>query len=88
MKLSQIKEKMRVRVNTDLSKTITEWTFGGSDAMPNMRGKSYIVAYIQNGGVALKNSSKTWIFCPEDLSPTIETKPIPPVMFDPENIDI
>lgn len=86
MKLTQIKEKMRVHVNTNLSRTKSKWTFGGSSDMPNMRGKSYMVEYIQNGGVALRNGSHIWVFCPEDLSPIIETKPIPPAMFDPENL--
>lgn len=90
MKISEIKENMRVRVNNNLSRTESKWTFGGSDDMPNMKGKTYMVEHVgsTNRGVRIRNGSNTWIFCPEDLSLPKETKPIPPVMFDPDDICI
>jgi len=92
----EIKAGTTVRISHDLSKT--KVTFGMNDRMIEMKGRIIDVDRImmdqrgRNGTVANAimipdKDGTTWSFCEDDLTQPIETPPIPPVMFDPENIE-
>jgi len=92
MNIKNIKMGMMVRVHSDISKTQSRWTLDENGYMLKMREKIHKVNNIDisRNGVTLDdtNHDEDWIFSSEDLSMPSETKPMPPVMFDPKNLEV
>jgi len=86
MNASQYKKGMMVRVAESIPLTKKHYT--ANDQMYEMTGKIFKIDHLnqsRNGGYIIYDCYR-YVFRLEELHILTESKPIPPVMFDPKSL--
>ena len=88
MEASQFKKGMKVRVAESIPNTVKQ--FAATDRMFEMQGKIFKLQslnHLKSGGFILYKQRK-YVFSLSELYLLVETKPIPPITFDPKKLEV